>query len=344
VVAFLVGIVAIGLMDYATGPEIGLAPLYLAPICVIAWWEGPRAGLAAAICAASVWLAADMAAHQYSHAAIAYWNGFVRLLTFSMISLLLSRVRALTESLRRRLGEKSAALVDEIDRHEQTRDALEHSEEREMQRIGSELHDTLGQELTGLALLSKELEERLLERRLPESSLAAKVTRSANETMGLMQSLVRGLCPVEAESGGLCAALERLAEDSGDRFRIRCDFRYRGPAWPPRPDVDLHLYRIAQEAVTNAVKHGKARTVLVSLSAEDGQCTLRVEDDGKGTAGGVFRKSGGSGVAIMQYRARSVGGRLALEPVSPSGTAVVCCVPAASAGRQHPAETTSREG
>jgi signal transduction histidine kinase len=124
----------------------------------------------------------------------------------------------------------------------------------------------------------------------------------------------------------LATALEELAQNVADKFGVRCDLRFRTDVWPEDPTVNLHLYRIAQEAITNAVKHGHARTIQISFSVENGGGVLRIQDDGVGLLD-MPEQTRGTGFALMQHRARAMGGYLALEPVPPHGTAVICTLP-----------------
>ena len=109
-------------------------------------------------------------------------------------------------------------------------------------------------------------------------------------------------------------------------FAVRCQFDYRGPVTVENSTAALYLYRIAQEAVTNAVRHGKAGEIRLSLSAKDGNCTLRIENDGLGLPDdGGLRP--GLGISIMKYRARKIRGDLAFERLDTRGSAVVCTLP-----------------
>ncbi len=197
---------------------------------------------------------------------------------------------------------------------------------REQRRIGQDLHDGLGQLLTGIAFMSKAHEQNLAEKSIPEASDAAKIVRLVNDAIRTARELSRGLMPISPEPGGLMTSLEQLARDVEDMFGIACRFECGFPVFVHNADAASHLYHIAQEAIHNGVKHGKARRIEVSLSAQNGQGSLVIRDSGRG----IQHEPGegtGMGLQIMAHRAKMIGG--SLEVVSDGrGTAVVCEFPA----------------
>jgi PAS domain S-box-containing protein len=193
---------------------------------------------------------------------------------------------------------------------------------REQRRIGQDLHDGLGQHLTGIAFLSKVLEEKLCEESVAESADAAKIVFLVNDAIRKTKELARGLSPVVSEAHGLMAALTHCAEETEDLFRVTCRFECDSPVLINDVNVATHLYHIAREALNNAVKHGKARQLVIRLSASDGEGTLSIRDNGTGLAGGPVRT--GMGLNIMNYRARMVGGSLDVRN-PPDGGVTVCC-------------------
>jgi PAS domain S-box-containing protein len=199
-------------------------------------------------------------------------------------------------------------------------------EERQQWRIGQDLHDALGQDLTGIAFLSKELEDALAARGVPESAEAARIVTYANQAVQRARALARGLCPVDLAAEGLMGALKQLAEGLGELFAIQCDFQCPQPVLVHDEGAALHLYRIAQEATSNAVKHGQARRVTIRLATASGGVVLEVLDDGKGIDPAAARHPG-MGIALMNYRARAIGGALRVAPRPEGGTVVTCSAP-----------------
>ena len=193
---------------------------------------------------------------------------------------------------------------------------------REQRRIGQDLHDGLGQHLTGIAFMSKVLEQRLADKELSESSGATKIVMLVNEAIHKTRELSRGLMPVVSDAQGLMSALEHYASEVEDLFGVQCRFECEHPVLIQDDAVANHLYRIAQEAVNNAIKHGRASHILIDLRCGDG-VTLSITDDGLGlpedTAG-----SPGMGLHIMNYRAKTIGGALRIQRCPRGGTAVTC--------------------
>jgi PAS domain S-box-containing protein len=196
---------------------------------------------------------------------------------------------------------------------------------REQRRIGQDLHDGLGQHLTGIAFLSKVLEEKLCEESVPESVDAAKIVLLVNDAIRKTKELARGLLPVVSEAQGLMSALKHCAEETEDLFRVTCGFECDSPVLINDVNVATHLYLIAREALNNAVKHGKARQLLVKLSASNGEGTLSIRDNGVGLAEIPLRT--GMGLNIMNYRARMVGGSLDVRNRTDGGVMVSCIFP-----------------
>ena len=197
---------------------------------------------------------------------------------------------------------------------------------REQRRIGEDLHDGLGQHLTGIAFMSKVLESDLCEKALPESADAAKIVNLVNEAINKTRELSRGLLPVVSDAHGLMSALTRCAEEMQDLFRITCRFECGAPVLVYDVSVATHLYHIAREAVNNAIKHGHPSHIVIGLSAENGEGTLSVQDDGEGISE-IPANHAGMGLNIMNYRANMVGGSLDIRKNFTGGTSVVCIFP-----------------
>lgn len=197
---------------------------------------------------------------------------------------------------------------------------------REQRRIGEDLHDGLGQHLTGIAFMSKVLESKLCEKSLPESNDAAKIVNLVNEAINKTRELSRGLLPVVSDAHGLMSALTRYAEEMQDLFQISCRFECGLPVLVYDVSVATHLYHIAREAVNNAIKHGHPTHVVIGLFTENSEGTLSVQDDGTGISK-IHENHTGMGLNIMNYRANMVGGSLDVRRNFTGGTTVVCLFP-----------------
>jgi PAS domain S-box-containing protein len=211
--------------------------------------------------------------------------------------------------------------MDITERMRLEREIIDVSEE-EQKRIGQELHDGLGQHLTGIAFLSKGLEQKLLAREVPEARDAAEVVQLVNQAVSKTRSLARGLYPVELETNGLMSALEQLAARVKMVFGIDCAFRCGEPVLVSSGLMAINLYRIAQEAVNNAVKHGGARHIEIQLSGGHDQAELSVCDDGSGFEPSLLGRGKGMGLHIMQYRAKMIGANLDIRENSRGGATV----------------------
>ncbi|HLP07460.1 MAG TPA: PAS domain-containing protein [Opitutaceae bacterium] len=194
----------------------------------------------------------------------------------------------------------------------------------ERQRIGADLHDGLGQHLTGLACLAAALRERMAAVAPAEAESAAHIAELANEATVQSRALARGLSAVQLEVHGLAAALEDLALQSQRLHGVECVFSLRGLA----PTMDhlaaIHVYRIAQEAIHNAVRHGGARRIRLALLGRPERHRLLVLDDGAGFEVSPATPSKGSGLRLMHYRATMLGGSVIVHSRPGQGTRVAC--------------------
>jgi two-component system sensor histidine kinase NreB len=211
------------------------------------------------------------------------------------------------------------------ERHVLEQQVLEISE-RERRRFGQDLHDGLGQHLTGIELMTQALEQKLEANSRGEAAQAAKISQHVRDAIRQAKSLARGLSPVELDAGGLMSALQELARTASDMFRVNCAFRCPAPVLISDNGVATHLFRIAQEAVSNAIKHGQARRIDIELERAGTQLRLSIRDDGVGLRATEGR-SAGMGLRIMDYRARMIAGSLRVDAAAPRGTIVTCSAP-----------------
>jgi PAS domain S-box-containing protein len=196
----------------------------------------------------------------------------------------------------------------------------------EQRRIGQDLHDGLGQHLTGIAFMSKVQEQKLAEKGLAEATEATRIVGLVNEAINKTRQLAHGLLPVTSDSHGLMSALKRWSAEVEDLFHISCSLRLDKPVLIHDANVSTHLYRIAQEAVNNAIRHGQARNIVISLSARKRYGTLRIENDGSSLPVSTTNRSG-MGMQIMNYRARMIGGSLKVDTGESCGVTITCLFP-----------------
>jgi signal transduction histidine kinase len=195
--------------------------------------------------------------------------------------------------------------------------------EEEQRRIGADLHDGLGQYLTGIACLAAALCDKLRAERACEAAQADELARLVGAAIDLTRGYARGLFPLRLEQGGLCAALEDLVQQVRRVHRVECSFENGGPPLALDPDAALQLYRIAQEAINNAVRHGAADRIAVKLQTRSRPSRLVIEDNGRGFSPAV-RRSKGMGLQLMERRAAHIGASFRIAPQPRGGTRVEC--------------------
>ena len=209
-------------------------------------------------------------------------------------------------------------------RQQLERELLEISE-REKRRIGEDLHDMVCQELTATALYLKSSAKKLAKVSPAAAATLEESAQTVNRNVVIARELAGGLQAVELTASGLKNALRDLAAQASENTGIKCLFKAARGVRVPDNTVALHLYRIAQEAVTNAVKHSGAKNILISLDRNPTHTCVSVQDDGKGLV--VKRRSKGLGLHMMRYRANALGGELKIERRRTGGTEITCVIP-----------------
>jgi PAS domain S-box-containing protein len=221
---------------------------------------------------------------------------------------------------RRMLG----VTMDVTQRRTLEREILEIGE-RERRRIGQDLHDGLGQHLAGVSFRAKALELTLAARGAPEAADAATIASLLAEAIAQASALARGLHPVEFKVDGLATALEGLASRARQLFGVECACDCDPEVLVYDNTAAMHLYRIAQEAVSNAVRHGRARHISIRLGGARDAVELTVRDDGVGFGRAEPGPSGdGMGLKIMRHRAAMIGASLDIRAVAGGGTVLAC--------------------
>jgi PAS domain S-box-containing protein len=197
----------------------------------------------------------------------------------------------------------------------------------EQRRIGQDLHDDVCQQLAGVEFLVQALAGEL--EGTPSAGQVVKIGEYIRKATRHARMLARGLSLVEVEPRGLMVALQELAAHAEELFRIECQYHCESPVLVPDHASAVHLFRIAQEALTNAVRHGHAERVIIALTRDANRAQLTITDDGKGfsTPAG---KSGGMGLRTMRYRAEMIGATFLIGPAEGCGTVVTCSFSAAT--------------
>jgi PAS domain S-box-containing protein len=227
-------------------------------------------------------------------------------------------IRTLNAELEQRVEQRTAELMEQIVARRQLEEEILHISEREQRRIGQDLHDDLGQQLAGAWMMADVLQRSLEAERSPQSAAAQKIGKLLQKALAHTRGLARGLHPVGPEQGGFSRALQNLAAQSSELFGVKCRFQSHEIAPINDESMMMHLYRIAQEAVSNAVKHGRAKNIRIRVA----KTALTITDDGSGLLASA--RGEGMGLRIMRYRAEMIGGTLNLKNGRTKGVVVTC--------------------
>ena len=196
--------------------------------------------------------------------------------------------------------------------------------EREQRRMGQDLHDDLCQQLAGIEFLSKALQQQL--KGQPQATKACEIATLIRAAIEYTRQFAKGLAPVELEAEGLMRGLRAMAARASELFKVNCEFECPSNVLVQDPTTGTHLYRIAQEALTNSIKHGKATRIKIVLTALADLGELIINDNGNGFSNEAY-VPGGMGLRIMRYRADMIGGTLAIQAKVPTGASVICTFP-----------------
>jgi signal transduction histidine kinase len=314
-VAWVTAIV-IGWGDYATGNEVSLFALYAVPIFMAVWFGTWRNGLWMATACTAIWWIANRADSPFT----TWWGYHVaaasRFALFIVVAVAAGLMKSKQEGDRTRLEamERTRELEQEIVRVSET----------EQRRIGQDLHDGLCQHLAAIGFAAKSLADDLEESARPEFSAAQEIEALLKQAVIETRDLARGMFPVQMDGAGLSAALEGLAATTSRLTSTKVVFTEVGQVHISDVATAMHLYRIAQESVANAVKHGAATRVFITLESVGEVVRLRIDDNGKGYFQQDDVGGGGMGMRTMAYRARLIGGTLEIQERDGPGTCVWC--------------------
>src|SRR5271165_6674925 len=285
--------ITIGLIDYLTGDEVTVDPFYSIPILLMVWFGNKNLAIVISfLCAFAWWWANVAGGHSYSSEWFRIWDAIVRLMFFCLVVFAGSMFKEQRDSIRDRL--------ELLERSQQLEREIINISEREQERIGRDLHDGVCQYLAAIGFTAAML-NRDLERELPvRAEKAAEIAYLIQDAAKRTRDLARGLSPVDRDEGGLESALNELASSTSKLAGISCSLICVGPVRIRDNVRAVHLFRIAQEALSNATKHGQAKAVVVALEASDGALSLRVSDDGIGFDPTCSERKG-MGLNIMRY-------------------------------------------
>lgn len=199
---------------------------------------------------------------------------------------------------------------------------------REQLRIGRDLHDNLGQHLTGISLMCKGLETKVRGGNEPTVDEVAGISQLVNEAISQTRTLARGLSPIDSVRGGLTSALRDLEAHIDNLPGVKCELICDEDIEVGGSEVATHLFRITQEAVSNAIRHGGASRLTISVKRVGGETVLTIRDNGTGIQAQPQGNEEGMGLQIMEYRANTIGAKLRIDTASSVGTTVTCTLSA----------------
>ena len=313
----------IAISEYLDKVHLSMVLFYTIPISIVAWYAGRRSALLLTALNMPIWaLAIVMKGSSYALTAFSLNRFFL----FSLLGVVVAHIRHLHDNLEALAERRAQALVREVaERERLEREMLEISE-REQRRIGRELHDGLCQHLTGTAMVSHVHARRL--NKAEERDNAQRILQLIEQAIWLARGVAKGLCPIETQSDGLMQAFEEFSATTSELFKVSCRFECDLPVLVETQATAAHLFRIAQEAVSNAIKHGKATDILISLKHVESGLQLLVSDNGRGFLDSTSTpQNAGMGLRTMSTRAKLIGGEFSLRHNKAGGIDIVCSVP-----------------
>lgn len=312
---------AIAWLDWFTGSEVSLFVFYSVPVLLVVWLVGLPAGLVLSVVNSAIWMIVNMHTNHFDTLWGFYSAGINRIICFAIM--------AIGANAARKKSDADAEHIRVLEEMRQLEREILTVSEYEQQRIGQDLHDGLCQQLAAIGCATRALADDLQSRAVPEAADAMKIEEALQQSVIDARNLARGIFPVHVDRTGLCAALNELAGATHKLTGVPIKVLDTSQEVQVEdPDVAMHLYRISQEAVANAVKHSGATQITISLDATGSRLELRIEDNGVGMPAQAGNGLAGMGLRTMRYRAHAMGATLDIEPRPGGGTLVRCVLPA----------------
>jgi signal transduction histidine kinase len=317
-------VLALGVTDYFSGIEMSLSIFYLVPILLATGWLGLRPGLVVAVGCTVVRVISDfLDVYPARLPAHTIWNVSAAMIIFVLSVWLLDSLIVLHRQLEGKVEDRTNELRASVAERQRLELEILDVTARERNAFGRELHDELGQHLVATALAAQVLAQTLDDR--PGAAEARAIVRWIEEAIGKTRKLARGLLLERIEPERLAQELEELAVNAS-RGGVQCRVLHPGSRIEADANQCAQLFRIAQEAVGNALRHARPQAVHITLVSDERALCLTIEDDGRG-----MRMNGtattGMGLRIMEHRAKMVGASLAVLSTPGEGTRVICQLP-----------------
>lgn len=326
-VAVLLGvlvILGIGSVDMVVTPQLGSAFFYLLPVLYVARHASWKASTGCAVLACLVSLNADIITEKPgTPVSLPFANAALRLGVLLIVVRLVDSLRSLNGSLEARVRDRTARLEAEVRERLKLENHILEIRETEQARIGQDLHDGLCQHLVATAFSTSMLQRKLEESGGKEVTDAAKIVGLIDDAITQARDVAKGLYPVRLDEEGLETALLALANGASKRAGLRCSVNVEEVPSALSEGTAVQLYRIAQEAVNNALKHAEATQLDIEFESSVSSFDLRIKDNGSGMPADA-RKGEGMGLHIMEYRAKAIGAKLEVAPNKSRGVTVRC--------------------
>jgi signal transduction histidine kinase len=320
-------VLLIGGIDFLLGVKISLRVFYFIPIALAVGWLGWWEAVGTSIASVAIWFLGDwFDGADYVRRPEVIWNASIILSMYLVVAWILEALIALHRQMEGRVRERTAAFERESRARVRLQRDLLRISERERSSIGQDLHDGLCQHLAGTALAGQVLVEQLSPRDPEAAESARGIVRLLQDGIVQTRHLARGLLLATIEPERLVAELDELATTVERQSGVPCRFTLRGNPDPADHDTASHLFRIAQEAVRNAVRHARPKRLEIVLEGDGDDILLQVSDDGTGLP--ASRRGPGMGLRIMAQRAQLMRAEFAVEASHGGGTRVRCRVPA----------------
>jgi signal transduction histidine kinase len=312
-------VLLVGALDFLATPGLSFSLLYLVPVALVTWLVSRKMGFVFTALVAIISLGGDLAVN--AGRIEPYLNCASRLGVFVILVFLVSALRKRTFLLSETVAGRTKQLRQEIaQRRRVEHDVFDvlHQQKREM---ADELHDGLAQSLTALAANAKHVEEELRLAFSPHAEAALAIVQRLNEAVAQTREIARGMNRAMTCPSDLVSDLRRFASEVKTTFGIGCSVRSDLTELTVLPAAAIHLYRIVQQATDNAIRHGTATTIVITLEAGPSQYLLAIEDNGTGFDDAPASRRG-VGLKTMQFRADLLGGAFAISSVPGRGTCV----------------------
>jgi signal transduction histidine kinase len=309
----IVLIVLVGALDYWTGPDLSFSVFYLLPIMVCAWWLGIVYGYVSAAVGATVWFAIESLGAPSVPLLILEWNAIVRLVFFTIFVAFIAALRRSKLELQAEVLRQTALLRN-----------IAETTSRDQARLARDLHDGIGQYLSGLALRARVLADDLAVDGSPRAADAQRLFEVVQNVARESRRLDHFLGGLRTPDEDLGPALQRLVDKIEELFEVSCLLTIPAEPVPLHPLQADTLFHIAQEALNNALKHARGVGLVVSLDRDSEVLRLRVADQGPGLPRSEAA-SAGAGLRIMRQRAELIGAALNVTTGEAGRGVVVDC-------------------